>query len=220
MVVCVAGPMDAHNNQTDGSLGDAILKVGIDSTEGELLPCIMACLSESIVVEMSVVTVVMEDLDSMLCSILLKGKLGSESFVRLVVKLEVDESKVAEVVDKDGGALVALLGKFALQLCIKTYLCQCHLIHQDALSRFGCNKYLVVGLGFLALPGKLGHRAKQTSCTLGRQHLGKLLQDLAVEGKLFEFWKGKMTKVVMQLHELGLFVGGQELEVLRFFGRR
>jgi hypothetical protein len=97
--------------------------VGIDSTEGELLPCIVACLFEGLVVEMSVVTVVMEDLDSILCSILLKGILGGESFVGLVIKLEVDKSKAAEVVDKDGGALVALLGKFALQLCIKTYLC-------------------------------------------------------------------------------------------------
>jgi hypothetical protein len=50
---------------------------------------------------------------------LLEGKLGSKSFVELVVELEVDKSKAAEVVDKDGGALVALLGKFALQLCIK-----------------------------------------------------------------------------------------------------
>jgi hypothetical protein len=136
-------------------LGNAILKVGIDSTEGELLPCIVACLSEGIVVEMSVIAVVMEDLDSMLCSILLEGELGGESFVGLVVKLEVDESKVAEVVDEDGGALVALLGKFALQLCITTYLCQHHLIHQDALFRFGCNKYFVVGLGFLLLQGSL-----------------------------------------------------------------
>jgi hypothetical protein len=82
------------------------------------------------------------------------------------------------------------------------------LIHQDALSRFGCNKYLMVGLGFLASPGKLGHRAKQASCTLGRQHLGKLLWDLAVEGKLLEFWKSKVTKAVMPLHELSLFVDG------------
>ncbi len=104
-------------------LDNAILKVGIDSTEGELLPCIMACLSEGVVVETSIIAVVMEDLDSMLCSILLKGKLGGESFVGLIVKLEVDKSKAAEVVDKDDGALVALLGKFALQLCIKTYLC-------------------------------------------------------------------------------------------------
>ncbi len=99
------------------------MKVGIDSTEGELLPCIVACLSEGVVVETSIVAVVMEDLDSMLCSILLEGELGGKSFVGLVVELAVDKSKVAEVVDEDSGALVALLGKFALQLCIKTYLC-------------------------------------------------------------------------------------------------
>jgi hypothetical protein len=202
-------------------LGEAILKVGIDPTEGELLPCIEACLSEGIVVKTSIVAVVMEDLDSMLCSILPKGKLGGESFVGLAVELEVDKSKVAEVVNKDSGALVALFGKFALQLCIKTYFRQHHLIHQDALSRFGRDKYLMVGLGFLASPGKLGHRAKQASCTLGRQHLGELLWDLAVEGKLLvEFWKGKVAKAVMPLHELGLFIGGRELDVLCFFGSR
>jgi hypothetical protein len=201
-------------------LGNFILKVGIDPTEGELLPCVVAFLLEGVVVKTSIVAVVMEDLDSMLCSILLEGKLGGKSFVRLVVKLEMDKLKAAEVVDKDGGALVVLLDKFALQLCIKTYLNLRHLIHQDALSRFGRDKYLVVGLGFLALPGKLGHRTKQASCTLGRQHLGKLFQDLAVEGKLLEFWKGKVTEAVMPLHDLGLFIGGRELDVLRFFGRR
>ncbi len=72
-------------------LGDAILKVGIDSTEGELLPCIVACLSEGVIVEMSIVAVVMEDLDFMLCSILLEGELGNKSFVGLVIKLEVDK---------------------------------------------------------------------------------------------------------------------------------
>jgi hypothetical protein len=91
-------------------LGDAILKVGIDPTEGELLPCVVACLSEGVAVKMSVVAVVMEDLDSILCSVLLKGKLGSESFAGLVVELEVDKLKVAEVVDEDGGALAVLLG--------------------------------------------------------------------------------------------------------------
>ncbi len=103
-------------------LSNAILKVGIDPTEGEFLPCIVKCLSEGVVVKTSIVAVVMENLDSMLCSVLLEGKLGSESFVGLIIKLEVDKSKAAEVVDEDGGALVALLGKFALQLCIKTYL--------------------------------------------------------------------------------------------------
>ncbi len=78
----------------------------------------------------------------------------------------------------------------------------------------------MVGLGFVASPGRLGHCAKQASYTLGRQHIGKLLWDLIVEGKLLEFWKGKVTEAVMPLHELGLFVGSRELDILRFFGRR
>jgi hypothetical protein len=75
----------------------------------------------------------------------------------------------------------------------------------------------MVGFGFLAFPGKLGHCAKKAASTLGRQHLGKLLWHLAVEGKLFELWKGKVTEAVMPLHELGLFVGGRELDILGFF---
>jgi hypothetical protein len=40
----------------NGSLGDAILEMGVRPTEGELLPCFMTCLSEGIVMEASVVT--------------------------------------------------------------------------------------------------------------------------------------------------------------------
>ncbi len=78
----------------------------------------------------------------------------------------------------------------------------------------------MVGLVFLALPWKLGHCAKKAASTLGRQHLGKLLWNLAIEGKLFELWKGKMTEAVMPSHELGLLVGSRELDVLSFFGQR
>ncbi len=106
---------------TNGLLGDAILKVGIDPTEGELLPCFVACLLESVVLEASVVAVIMQDLDSVFCSILFEGKLGGKCFVRLIVELKVDKLKAAEVVDEDSGALVALLGKFAFQLCIKSH---------------------------------------------------------------------------------------------------
>ncbi len=111
----------ASREVPDGLLGNAILKVGIDPTEGELLPCVVACLLEGIDMEASVVAVIMEDLDSMFRSVLLKGKLGGECFVGLIVKLEVDKAEAAEVVDKDGGTLVVLLGKFAFQLCIKTF---------------------------------------------------------------------------------------------------
>ena len=96
----------------------------------------------------------------MFCSILFEGKLCGKCFVGLVVKLEVDEMEAAIVVNKESGAFVALLGEFAFQLCKKSHFSSCHLVNQDALSRFGCNKDLVVGLGFLALPRKLCHRAK------------------------------------------------------------
>ncbi len=78
----------------------------------------------------------------------------------------------------------------------------------------------MVGLGFLALPGTLGHCSKKAAGTLGRQHLSKLLWNLAVKGELLELWKGEVTKVVIPLHELGLFVGGRELDVLGFIGQR
>jgi hypothetical protein len=55
----------------------------------------------------------MEDLDSMICHVLLEGKSGGECFIGLVVKLEVEKSETAEVVNEDGSALLALLGKSA-----------------------------------------------------------------------------------------------------------
>ncbi len=78
----------------------------------------------------------------------------------------------------------------------------------------------MVGLDFLASPGKLGHCAKKAASTLGRQHLSKLLWNLTIEDEMFELWKGKVTEAVMPSLELGLFVSGRELDVLGFFGWR
>ncbi len=85
------------------------MKVGIDPTEGELLPCIMACLLEGIVMEASVVSVIMEDLDSMFCSVLLEGKLGGKCVIGLAVKLEVDKMEAAIVVNKSVAHLYCFL---------------------------------------------------------------------------------------------------------------
>jgi hypothetical protein len=57
----------------------------------------------------------------MFYSILLEGKLGDECFIGLVIELEVDKMEAAIVSDKDGGALIALLGMFPFQLGIKFY---------------------------------------------------------------------------------------------------
>ncbi len=60
-------PAGAHMEQllpcafqmvSDGSFGGAVLEVGINPTEGELLPCFMACLLEGIVVKSSVVEMI------------------------------------------------------------------------------------------------------------------------------------------------------------------
>ncbi len=46
----------------------------------------------------------------------LEGAFGSESFRGRIIDLKVDEAQAVEMVDKDGGAPVAPLGKFAFHL--------------------------------------------------------------------------------------------------------
>jgi hypothetical protein len=87
----------------------------------------VACLLEGVVVEASIVIMVVKGLDSMFCNVLFEGKLGGECFVGLVDELEVDKTEVAIVVDKVSGTLIALLGEFAFQLCIKSFFCWRHL---------------------------------------------------------------------------------------------
>ncbi len=44
----------AFQEVLDDSFGNAVLEVGIYPTEGELLPCFMACLLEGVVVKASI----------------------------------------------------------------------------------------------------------------------------------------------------------------------
>ncbi len=57
----------------------------------------------------------------MFCRVLLEVKLGGECFDGSIVKLEMDKLEAAEVVNKDGGAFVALLGEFPFQLCVRSH---------------------------------------------------------------------------------------------------
>jgi hypothetical protein len=50
----------------DGALGDAILEVGVDATEGELLVRVIAGMFECVVGKLTIVAVVMQDSDAML----------------------------------------------------------------------------------------------------------------------------------------------------------
>jgi hypothetical protein len=66
----------AFREIADGALGDAILEVGIDATEGELLSCVVAGLLEGVVLEVPVVAVVVEDLHAVFGGECLEGAFG------------------------------------------------------------------------------------------------------------------------------------------------
>jgi hypothetical protein len=197
----------------------SILKVSINATKGELLLRVATCLSEGIVVKLPIVAVIVEDFHSTFGRVLLKGKLGGKWFGRQIVELEVDKAEMDVVLNEDDGALVARLGKFAFQLHVKTHFIQCHLVDGDTLSRFGCGESFIFSLGFFVLPGKLGLCPKKAACALGRQALGKLLWDLAIEGSLLELREAQVAKAVVPVHMLGLVVGGRKLGVFGFLGQ-
>ncbi len=60
----------------DGLFCNAISEVGIDPTEGELLPLCTAAILEGIVCKSSVVAMVVEDADAVLLGKVLKGLFG------------------------------------------------------------------------------------------------------------------------------------------------
>ncbi len=64
----------------DGLLGDTILEMGVYPTKSELLPSVVACLSDGVVVKAPVVAVVVRDFDSVFGHILFKSKLGGKCF--------------------------------------------------------------------------------------------------------------------------------------------
>jgi hypothetical protein len=82
-------------------------------------------------------------------------------------------------------------------LRIKSHFGGRHLVNRDALSWLGGNEHFMISLGFLTLPGKLGHRPQKAACALGQQNLGELLWDFAIEGKLLELRKAQAAKSVV-----------------------
>jgi hypothetical protein len=86
--------------------------VRIYAKKGELLLCIMTCLLEGVLVELPLVAVIVEDFHSVFSRVLLKGKLGNKCLCQQIVDLKVNKAETAEMVDKHGDALAALLGEF------------------------------------------------------------------------------------------------------------
>ncbi len=66
----------AFGEVVDGALSDAILEVGIDAAEGELLSRVLAGLLEGVVVEVTIVAVVVLDLHTVFGGKGLEGAFG------------------------------------------------------------------------------------------------------------------------------------------------
>ncbi len=99
---------------SDGFLYNAILEVGIDPTEGELLSFGAAAVLEGIVCKTSVVAVEVEDADAVLLSKVLEGSLGIHGFLGGELLHQMDVLEPGVVVHKNGGRCVALLGECPL----------------------------------------------------------------------------------------------------------
>ncbi len=99
---------------SDGFLCNAILEVGINPTEGELLSFGAAAVLEGVVCKTSVVAVVVEDADAVLFGEVLEGSLGIHGFLGGELCHQMDVLEPGVVVHKDGGRCVALLGECPL----------------------------------------------------------------------------------------------------------
>ncbi len=99
---------------SNGFLRNAILEVGIDTTEGELLSLSTAAVLEGIVCKLSVVAMIMKDADAVLLGKVLKGLLGVHGFLGGELGHQMDVLDPGVVVHKDGGCCVALLGECPL----------------------------------------------------------------------------------------------------------
>jgi hypothetical protein len=99
---------------SDGFCCNAILEVGIDPTEGDLMSFCTAAVLEGVVCKSSIVAVVMEDADAVLLGEVLKGLLGIHGFLGGEVGHQMDVLEPEVVVHKDGGRCVALLGEYPL----------------------------------------------------------------------------------------------------------
>ncbi len=96
---------------SDGFLCNAILEVGIDPTEGELLSFGAAPVLEGVVCKLSIVAVVVEDADAVLIGEVLKGSLGFHGLLGGELGYQTDVLEPRLVVHEDGGCL---LGKCPL----------------------------------------------------------------------------------------------------------
>jgi len=113
----------AFREVSDGAFGYPILKMSVDPSEGESLSCFLTGLHERVVFEPAIVAVIVCDFYAVVGGELLEGAFDFDRFVGRRILHQMDESDAGKMVDKDGGAAVAAIGKFPCHLSVKTNLC-------------------------------------------------------------------------------------------------
>jgi hypothetical protein len=89
----------------DGLLRNAILEVGIDPAKGKMLSLGAVTILESVVHEMSIVTMVMEDADAMLLGEMLKCALSFDCFFRGELGHKMDVLELGVMIKKTMAAV-------------------------------------------------------------------------------------------------------------------
>jgi hypothetical protein len=108
----------------NGSLGDAILEMGVDTTKGKCLLVCIAVLLECIVCKSPVVGMVVFDVNAVLFCKSLESYFGLDGFGGRHAGHQMDESQPRIVVDKYGGGVVSTRSEPSLELSKESSLCR------------------------------------------------------------------------------------------------
>ena len=194
---------------SNGSLGDAILEVSVDSAKGELLSLRFACLTKEAVREAPIVAVVVGDADPVLGGKAFEGVLRVDGFLASqIARHQINKLEARIMVDENSGILVSRLGEYPLCLCEKSWLGGLHLINRDTLPRLGRseNRVSCVALSFAA-PRNFSHGSVEAAGAARGANASKALGDLAIFGKSLEASEGLVAEAVVPSHQLSLIVG-------------
>ncbi len=115
---------------------NAILEVGIDPTKDKTLALGTAAVLEGVVCKSSIVTVVVEDANTVLLGKVFERALGFNCFLRGELGHDVNVLEPGVVVNKDGGQGVAFLGECPLYLGDEAHLHRNKLTNINTLPAF------------------------------------------------------------------------------------
>lgn len=195
------------------AFSDAVLEVRIDTTKCNLLALCVDVGEEGVVGEAAVVAMVVFDVHSVGLGIVLKGMLGLEGLGAVHLRLKVDITQSAVVVDKDGGCVVAAGGRDAFDLANEPWGWGSHLIDRDALS--GLRGELDAskrGGRWFGAPRSFGGFAVEAAGALGNPAIHEAPRKMSMFGHELNGREGEVGHLVVGAKE---FSTGRESMCLR-----